>query len=171
MKASHTTIQGSAHNKKAHLYGEVTLSPHRGAQHMQLVHLFSAWRATSAPEKSTSQYKSARVDDVAHPIAPATYIARRASQCGPYVQPEADTHPLCGLWRSCVGPMCRLRGHSIGFDPIQSHNHRVSLAQWHSLPGVVVSTCVSVNGHQRNIIGGRYTCREAARGVGTYQFF
>ena len=103
IKASHTAIQGHARDRKLHLCDELTHSPHHVAQNMQLVHLLSALRATAAPEKGTSQYKSARVDTVAHPSPPVTFTTRHTSQYGHCGQPEADTHPLCGLWRSCVG--------------------------------------------------------------------
>ena len=66
-----------------------------------------------------------------------------------YTRGERDT------WLRCSG-------RSSGFDPVQSHNYRVSSPQWHGLPGVAISSCVSVSGHQRGIIGGGCTCREAA---------
>ena len=113
MKASPTAIHGHAYNRKSHLCDELTHSPYHCAQNMQLVHVLSALRATSAPEKCISQYKSARVDTVAHPSPPVTCATRHTSQYDHCGQPDADTHPLCGLWRSCVGPLCG-KMHIIG---------------------------------------------------------
>ena len=48
----------------------------------------------------------------------------------------------------------RCSGRSSGFDPVQSHNYRVSSPQWHGLPGVAVSSCVSVSGHQGGLLSG-----------------
>ena len=143
IKASHTShVKGHAHNRNSHLSDEFTYSPHHGAQNMQLMHLLSALRATATPEKGISQYKSARVDAVPHPSPPVTCTMCHTSRYGHCGQLETDTHPLCGLWRSCVGPPWGkmhisggLQMHAYaasrlpscaattsGFGPVQGHN-------------------------------------------------